>query len=327
MPFKHRWAVASVSLGTHPSHTLECKIEALNKFGFDGIELVWSDLAQHAASRRQNMTESAKQIRDYADLHQITILSLNPFKFFEGNLGSGLDERLRQVREWCYIATVLNTQILQMPSQFLADSTGDEEIIVRELQEAADLAAQYGLSIAYEAVAWSPHNSRWQDAARIVESVARPNFGHCLDSFHIHAKLWGDARSADGKLPDADKVTNASLKELPGWFAKNKVMYIQLSDGARFDPPLKEDSPLMEGLEVKDYRLAWSRSARPFPLESPGYFPMENLVNCLFQEANWKGWISLEAFLKETKMQDNGPEEMAARARASVDAICRVVGA
>lgn len=48
---------------------------------------------------------------------------------------------------------------------------------------------------------------------------------------------------------------------------KEKVLYMQLSDAERFDPPLTEDSPLFEGLEIKSPQLAWSRSARPFPLE------------------------------------------------------------
>jgi sugar phosphate isomerase/epimerase len=39
----------------------------------------------------------------------------------------------------------------------------------------------------------------------------------------------------------------------------------------------------------------------------------------IFVDFGWTGWVSMESFLKETEEEQNGPEVMAARARASVE--------
>ncbi|KAL5389661.1 hypothetical protein DPSP01_002157 [Paraphaeosphaeria sporulosa] len=81
-----KWAVASVSLGKHPSHTLERKIQAAAANSFQGVELVYNELLQHAASHLQSTIESARQICSVATEHSMTILSISALKNFDGNL-------------------------------------------------------------------------------------------------------------------------------------------------------------------------------------------------------------------------------------------------
>lgn len=193
-----KWAISSVSLGKHSSHILERKILAASTNNFAGLEIVYHELAQHATSKSQKIIDSAKDIGDFSRKHGIEILCLNAFKNFEGNLVVPLSERLNLGKEWAGVALALDTKVIQVPSMFLPDSTREEAVIVKELQALADLAGEHGLEVAYEAVVFAKHNALWQDSLRIARAVNRPNFRICLDSYHIHARLWGDACALDG---------------------------------------------------------------------------------------------------------------------------------
>jgi sugar phosphate isomerase/epimerase len=96
----------------------------------------------------------------------LTILTLNPLKWFEGNLNTPFDERLAQAKEWIELASLMGTPIIQMPSQFLSNSTGDESVIIPELQWFADEGAKRSIifDYSYEGLAFAQHNTRWQDA-------------------------------------------------------------------------------------------------------------------------------------------------------------------
>ncbi|KAJ4344888.1 uncharacterized protein N0V89_012633 [Didymosphaeria variabile] len=314
-----KWAVASISLGKHPSHTLERKIQAAAANGFQGIELVYNELLQHAASHSQSPTESARQIGAFAADHSITILTINAFKNFEGNLQVPLSERLQHAQEWIDVALALGTRIIQVPSMFLPNSTSDSKLIVSELQALSDLASQHNLTIAYEAVAFAQHNALWQDSLRITKAVNRPNFQICLDSYHVHARIWGDACAADGRIPGGDEALRRSMQEFLSDCPKELVSYVQLSDASRWSPPLSMNDAAFESLEVRDARLLWSRIARPFPLEEPGYFPVVDAARAWLVEYGWDGWVSLEGFLKETEREECGPEVMARRGRESIE--------
>ncbi|KAF2729165.1 xylose isomerase-like protein [Polyplosphaeria fusca] len=318
-----KWAVSSVSLGKHATHTLEHKISALAKNDFQGIEVVFNDLVEHAQQHQHSTIASASLIRSFAEAHNITILSLNAFKNFEGSTTSSLDDRLSEAQKWADIAVALGTRTIQVPSIFLLSSTNDNNIIVSELRTLADVAAGRGLDIAYEAVAFAAHNPLWQDSLRITKEVNRKNFRICLDSYHIHARLWGDACTASGRIPDGDSAVSRSMTEFLDTCPKDLVSYMQLSDASRWDPPLSLGDAAFDDLEVRDPRLLWSRVARPFPLEEPGYFPVIDIAKTWLVDYEWGGWVSLEGFLTETAIEEHGPEEMARRANESRSRLLR----
>ncbi|KAF2121194.1 xylose isomerase-like protein [Lophiotrema nucula] len=271
-----RWAVPSVSLGKHSSHTLERKISAAAGNGFNGIEIVFNELIQHARNHDQTPVASAAQINSLCQIHSITILSVNALKNFEE----------------VALALALGTRIIQVPSMFLPDSTSGEDIIISELQALADLAAKHDLEIAYAAVAFAKHNPLWQDSLRITKAVNRPNFRICLDSYHILGKLWGDACAEDGRIAGGDETVAKSMVEFLKSCPKELVAYIQLSDASRWQPPLSMNDPAFNELEVEDARLLWSRVARPFPFEAPGYFPVADIAKIWLAEYGWDGWVS-----------------------------------
>lgn len=314
-----KWAVSSISLGKHCSHTLERKIKAVSTNGFQGLELVYSDLVREATSNAQSPVDYASKISKLAAEHSVAILTLNAFKNFEGNLEISLGERLEQAQEWIKIAVALGTRIIQVPSMFLPASTSDDTIIINDLRSLADLAAQHGLEIAYEAVAFAKHNPLWQDSLRLTQAVDRPNFRMCLDSFHIHARLWGDACTDSGRIPVGDEALRRSMEELINTCPKALVSYVQLSDASRWEPPLSMSDTAFQSLEICDPRLLWSRTARPFPSEEPGYFPVVDIARTWLIDYGWDGWVSLEGFLQETESEECGPEVMAERGRMSIE--------
>jgi sugar phosphate isomerase/epimerase len=324
MPLK--WAVATVSLGKHSSHTLERKLSAAAGEGFQGIELVYGDLIQHAEENGLRPLDSAKRIRALCLDLRLTILSLSPLKNFEGNLSLPWVERIKTARHWIELAEAMGAAYVQVPAQFLEDSTGDEAIIIPELRALADEASKSGVGVAYEAVAWARFSLLWQDALRIVKLVDRPNFKLCMDSFHVHARLWGDCCAEDGLIPGGGDAVEESLAEFVTTCPKDRVAYLQLSDGSQHVPPLASDSPLFDGLEVRDARLVWSRTGRPFPLEDPGYLPVLQLAQSWLIDYHWNGWVSLEGFLDEAADERNGPEVMARRAAQSVKRLREELG-
>ena len=94
-----------------------------------------------------------------------------------------------------------------------------------------EAAAEHGVRIAFEALAWGRYVDDYRRAWRIVELADHDAVGVCLDSFHILSR---------GHDP-------AAIEEIPG----RKVFFLQLADA----PALSMDV------------LSWSRHHRLFPGE------------------------------------------------------------
>jgi sugar phosphate isomerase/epimerase len=314
-------AIATVSLGQHPVHTLPSKIAAASHNGFSALEIVYNDLETYATSKSPQITiqAAAEEIAALCASHNIAILSLNPFKNFEGH-SSPLSERLHSARHWIEIARILKAQYLQVPSQFdTQNSSGDENVVIPELQQLADITAEIApdLKIAYEAVAWGSYVDTWQDSVRIVELVDRDNFGVCLDSFHIVARLWGDITTESGKRKltgqNVDDVLRRSLDEFVVSCPMDKIFYVQFSDGERYSPPLSPEHRFYDASFPS--ALTWSRNTRPFPLETEygGYMPVTEVAKAWLVEKEWKGYVSFEVFDWRMRKEENGPEDNARR--------------
>ncbi|KAJ5096288.1 hypothetical protein NUU61_005644 [Penicillium alfredii] len=310
----NKLAISSVSLSQHSSHPLDQKIRAAAQNGYAGIEIVFSDLNAYAESQNLPIIQGAEQIRVICEESQLEILSLAPFENYEGH-NSLLAERLSVARQWMEIARVLRAPYLQIPSQYSHDCTGDERVVISELQQLADLgrAAQPVVSIAYEALSWGTHISTWEAALHVVEAVDRPNFGLCLDTFHEATKLWADSRAVPGKYPQADSVLRDSLRRFIAQCPLDRIFYVQLSDGERFDPPFSPSHPWYLPGEASQF--TWSKHARPFPLETHlgGYLPVSEIARAWIVEKGFAGWVSLEVF--DRRMRDPAVQPASAARR------------
>jgi sugar phosphate isomerase/epimerase len=319
MGLTNKLAIASVSLGQHPSHTLDRKIAAAAQHGFSGIEIVWSDLEAYCKVMSLSLKDGASSIKDLCMSNDICILSLNPFKNFEGHT-SPLSARLGTAAQWLDIARILGAQYLQVPSQFdEGNSTSDMKTIVSDLKALADLAAEgdVKVDIAYEAVAWGSYVSTWQQSRDIVQLVNKGNFGLCVDAFHVISRLWGDNTVSGGKAEGGMDRLKSSLEELRADCPLDKLFYIQLSDGELFEPPL---GPNHEFFNAElDPRIIWSRNARPFPLETElkAYFPVVDFARSCLVDMGFQGWVSFEIFDWRMRQATSDPMVAAQRGKDS----------
>src|ERR1700755_492892 len=93
-------AYATPSLGMHPTHIVERKLEAASKAGFKGIEMGFDDLVSHAERHNPGfkgeddlptLLKSAKELRELCEKLNLEIICLQPFQDFEG----AIDEKER----------------------------------------------------------------------------------------------------------------------------------------------------------------------------------------------------------------------------------------
>jgi 4-hydroxyphenylpyruvate dioxygenase len=248
---------------------------------------------------------------------------LQPFMHYDGLLcAREHQKRIEKVKLWFLIAKRLNTDLIQIPSNFLPESqcTGDRARIVADLQEVADLGLQQEpvIRFAYEALCWGTHVEFWEQAWEVVNAVDRSNFGTCLDTFNIAGRVWGDPEAEDRKTVGADEALRLSLERLRK-VDVTKVFYVEVVDAERMRKPLREGHEWR--VEGQKPRMSWSRNARLFPFETEsrgGYLPVLEIFKVITEEVGYTGYVSFELFSRT--MNETGeyvPEEHARRGEAS----------
>lgn len=316
--FPHKLAIATVSLGWHPSHKLDRKLEAAAAHGFAGVEMVHSDLVKFAEETNMPVITAASYIKSLCSRLNLVIVTLCPFENFEGH-SSPLSSRLAVAQEWINIARALGTNIIQVPSAFAKDATGDLDTIVAEFRALAALGLRSApvISFAYEAIAWGKNVALWEDSLEIVELVERANFGLCLDTYHVCARLWADPRAKSGMLPGGDAAIRATLKRFLSDCPVHKLFYVQLSDAEKLDPPLLPGHPAYD--DEMDPTAQWCRYGRLFPMEAQlgGYFPIADITRAWLIDSGWVGWVSMEVFHRDMSNERVGPEVLAERGATS----------
>ncbi|RLV57438.1 sugar phosphate isomerase/epimerase and 4-hydroxyphenylpyruvate domain-containing protein [Aeromicrobium phragmitis] len=240
-----RTAIATVCL----SGGLVEKLHACAAAGFDGVEIMDADLVA--------AYESPEEIRALCDRLGLTIDLFQPFRDFEGVDEATFADNLRRAEAKFDVMERLGADTVLVCSNVATATIGDDEVAARQLGELADRAADRGLRIAYEALAWGRFVDDYRHAWRIVELADRPNLGTCLDSFHILSR---------GHDP-------AAIEQIPG----DKIFFLQLADAPALD------------MDV----LSWSRHHRLFPGE--GSFDLTTFLGHVLR-AGYTGPLSLEVF-------------------------------
>ena len=240
-----RTSIATVCL----SGTLEQKLHACAEAGFDGIEIFEPDLVASPAS--------PEEIRALAERLGLTLDLYQPFRDAEGvdeGLFSGI---LHRARAKFLLMQRLGIDTMLVCSNVATATVDDDEVSASQLRRLGDAAAEHGVRLAYEALAWGRYVDDYRRSWRIVQQTDHPAVGVCLDSFHILS------RSHDP----------AAIEEIPG----EKIFFLQLADA----PPLTMDV------------LSWSRHYRLFPGE--GAFDLAAFVGHVLH-AGYTGPLSLEIF-------------------------------
>jgi len=318
-------AYATPSLGMHPTHTVEMKLQAASKAGFRGIEMGFDDLASHA--KRHNpgfkgeddlptLLKSAGEIRELCQKLNLEIICLQPFQDFEG----AKDQKERAARfaraeKYLAIMKELGTRMLQVGSTDNPNTSDDYDVIAEDLAELCDLAASKSppCEIAYEPWCWGAHVNTWEQGWDVVQRTNRPNIGINLDTFQVSGREWADPESETGLLKgyserELNSRFEASMDLLAKTIPGEKISYLQISDGLKIDPPIQPGHPAYE--EGKPARGQWSHAYRPLPFKN-GYLPVITALRA-FLKTGFRGWTSMEVFEERQQEEDkNIPEEYA----------------
>ena len=250
-----RRAIATVCL----SGTLEDKLAAAAGAGFDGIEVFEHDLVASPWSPRE-MAARCADLGLSIDLYQ-------PFRDLDSIDDARFARNLRRLDRKFDVMAELGVDTVLVCSSVSPDAVADPDRLAGQLASAAGRAAERGLRIAYEALAWGTHVSTWDASWDVVRRADSPALGLCLDSFHVLSR-GGDP---------------AGFAAVPG----EKLFFLQLADA----PQLQMDV------------LQWSRHHRLFP--GQGAFDLSGFVAAVLA-AGYTGPWSLEVFNDVFRQSDPG---------------------
>jgi 4-hydroxyphenylpyruvate dioxygenase len=240
-----RKSIATVSV----SGLLTEKLDAVAGAGFDGIELFDNDLVSSPLSPRD--------VRARCDELGLRIELFQPVRDLEGVPPERFDQVLQRMRTKLGVMAELGTSTVLACSNVQPDSINDLDLTAEQLHRIGDLAADQGVTGAYEALAWGRHVNRVGQAWEAVVRADHPAITLAVDTFHMLAR--GD----DG----------TSLVGVPG----DRIGFLQVADAPLLDMNL----------------LEWSRHYRCFP--GQGTLDVTGVVAATL-EAGYRGPLSLEVF-------------------------------
>ncbi|MDQ0662356.1 4-hydroxyphenylpyruvate dioxygenase [Arthrobacter ulcerisalmonis] len=240
-----RTGIATVCL----SGTLREKMRACAIAGFDGIEIFEQDLVTSPLSP-EDVRKMAADLGLGLDLYQ-------PFRDFDGVTPDLLKANLRRAEAKFKLMSRLGMDTILVCSNVATATIDDDGLRADQLAQLANLAGDHGVKVAYEALAWGKYVNDYEHAYRLVDMVDHPNFGTCLDSFHILSRDWETSHIEA--------------------FNPGKIFFVQVADA----PKLTMDV------------LSWSRHYRVFPGE--GQFALAKFMGHVVC-AGYTGPVSLEVF-------------------------------
>ncbi|SDK11146.1 bifunctional sugar phosphate isomerase/epimerase/4-hydroxyphenylpyruvate dioxygenase family protein [Billgrantia gudaonensis] len=238
-------AIATVCL----SGDLQTKLEAIARAGFDGVEIFENDLL--------SFDGSPAEVRALCERLGLTIVAFQPFRDFEAMPEPQRSRNLQRAERKFDLMEELGTDFLLVCSSVSPQAVDDLDRAAADLRELAERAAERGLRVGFEALAWGRHIADYRDAWEVVRRADHPALGVVLDSFHILAR--GLDLSAISKIPKA------------------KIAFVQVAD-----------APLLE-MDL----LQWSRHFRCFP--GQGRLPLAAFMQAL-AKTGYDGPLSLEIF-------------------------------
>jgi 4-hydroxyphenylpyruvate dioxygenase len=240
-----RKGIATVSL----SGVLTDKLAAIAAAGFDGVEIFDNDLISSPLA-------PGEVARRCAELG-LSIDLFQPVRDIEGVAPEQFPRVLHRLRRKFEVMGELGTSTVLACSNVAPDSIDDADLRAEQLHRVGELAASFGVTVAYEALAWGRHVNRVGQAWDAVTRADHPAVRLAVDTFHMLAR--GDDGSA--------------LAGVPG----ERIGFLQVAD-----------APLLD-MNV----LEWSRHFRCFP--GQGTLDVASVVAAVL-DAGYRGPLSLEVF-------------------------------
>jgi 4-hydroxyphenylpyruvate dioxygenase len=238
-------SIATVSI----SGDLREKLEAIAAAGFDGVEIFENDFLAFDSTPAE-----VRQI--CADLG-LEITLFQPFRDFEGLPEPHRSAAFNRAERKFDLMEQLGAPLVLICSSVAPAALGGIDRAAADFRDLGERAAQRGLKVGYEALAWGRHVFDHRDAWEIVRRADHPNVGLILDSFHTLSR---------GINPD-------TIRSIPG----DKIFIVQMADA----PAMSMDL------------LYWSRHYRNMPGE--GDLPVVDFTRAVLA-TGYDGPFSLEIF-------------------------------
>lgn len=240
-----RTSIATVSL----SGDLDEKLNAIAEAGFDGVEIFENDFLSFDGGPR----EVGRMIRDLG----LDCVTFQPFRDFEGMPEPQRKQAFERAERKFEVMRELGTDLLLVCSNISPLALGGIDRAAEDLRALGERAAEHGLRIGFEALAWGRHINDHRDAWEAVRRADHPTVGLVLDSFHTLSR----------KLP------TDSIQAIP----KERIFLVQIADAPLVDMDL----------------LFRSRHFRNFP--GQGDLPLGGFMDALVA-TGYDGFLSLEIF-------------------------------
>ena len=169
-------AIATVCM----SGTLADKLNAAAEAGFGGIEIFENDLTYFGGR--------PEEVRQLAQSLGLEIIALQPFRDFEGLPEPARGRAFERAKRKFELAGRLGTPLLLVCSSISPEADDDMARIAADLHDLGELAAQFGVVVGFEALAWGRHINDYRQAWDAVRRADHGHVGLILDSFHILAR-------------------------------------------------------------------------------------------------------------------------------------------
>ncbi|MDO5706184.1 MAG: TIM barrel protein, partial [Paracoccus sp. (in: a-proteobacteria)] len=189
--------------------------------------------------------------------HGLEIMLFQPFRDFEGLPGDLRARAFDRARHKFDLMAELGAPLMLICSSVHPAALGGIDRAADDLAELAGIAAERGLRIGYEALAWGRHVNDHRDAWEIVRRADHPDLGLILDSFHTLSR----------------RIAPDTIRRIPG----DRIFFVQLADAPQIDMDL----------------LYWSRHFRNMPGE--GDLPVTEFMRAV-AATGYAGPLSLEIF-------------------------------
>ena len=238
-------SIATVCL----SGGLSEKLQAIAAAGFRGVEIFENDLLSYNGSP----ADVAKEVADLG----LKVITFQPFRDFEGMSDTQRVRTFDRAERKFDLMQELDCDLLMVCSNVSPDSLAGIDRAAADFQQLGERAANRGLRVAFEALAWGRHISDYRDAWEVVRRADHPAIGLVLDTFHTFAR----------------KTDLKPLRSIPA----DRIFLVQLADAPWLD------------MDV----LSWSRHFRCFP--GQGDMPLVEFMQAL-QATGYDGELSLEIF-------------------------------
>lgn len=164
---------------------LETDIKASGEAGYELIE-IWA-----AKLREFLKSNSAGDLKRILNENNIKPYSINSIEHITFRTNEDYEKIKAECEELCRIGGELGSPYVVVVPGKLPENSSKDEIVeesVNVLNELGDIAAQHGVSLAFEFLGQTDCSVQTLDLCNeIVEKVDRKNIGNVIDTFHFYA--------------------------------------------------------------------------------------------------------------------------------------------